>query len=233
MSAVPGNTLYLRRSFHVVLAAIVLSIAVMACSPSGKKASFRSVDGYLLRARTYGEGSTAVILASAKGQDAWRSSAKRLASEGYAAITFDFRGHEGSEGSKDLHLLDRDILGAIRFAKKQGSTKIVVVGEGLGGTAALIAASKTDIGGVVTLSAPAESSGLDAGPILSNISSGKMFIAAVGDKKGAADAKSMLRASLDPDADLVLLPGDVRGVALLGVNDKKAYKALLEFLSDL
>lgn len=72
---------------------------------------------------------------------------KGLLSRGYNVIAFDFRNSGSSSGKiSTLGYNEKyDVLGAIRYAKSQGSRDIVLMGFGTGAVAAVLAAAEKDI----------------------------------------------------------------------------------------
>jgi alpha/beta superfamily hydrolase len=104
---------------------------------AGSTVSFTTDDGVKLSGSQYGKGSTAVILSaqcSKDGKDGWTDFAVKLASRGYMALTYYYRGLGKSEGPADTTLLVHDLQAAIGFARSQGATKLVLAGGSCGGT---------------------------------------------------------------------------------------------------
>src|SRR5918999_1501980 len=84
----------------------------------------------------------------------------------------------------------RDVIAAASRLRARGAESIMLVGASMGGTASLIAASRTDVNGIVTLSAPTTFMGLAAPPeVLAAIDEPKLFLAAEGD--GSASESDM------------------------------------------
>ena len=115
-------------------------------------------DQIVLNAKLFGgDNDVGVVLAHMRraDQSAWFSFAQLLADEGYAALTFDFRGYGASGGSEDLNKLDDDLREAVRYLHEdRGKERVFVVGASMGGTAALVVAQDGDARGVVAISAP-------------------------------------------------------------------------------
>ncbi|MBI4362152.1 MAG: alpha/beta fold hydrolase [Euryarchaeota archaeon] len=77
-----------------------------------------------------------------------------------AVLRFDFRGCGESPGGKFLEVPRRqeDLASAIRFLRDSGrveATRIGLMGSSLGGYLSILAASRGDIGSLVTLASPA------------------------------------------------------------------------------
>jgi hypothetical protein len=100
----------------------------------------------------------------------------------------------------------------------------------MGGTASLVAAAEegADVEAVVTLSAPRSIEGLVAdGPLLQQISAGKLFVAGVGDATAAAAAEE-LYATSPPPKRVEVVPADDHGTDLLTGAQGEVVKRLIE-----
>jgi dipeptidyl aminopeptidase/acylaminoacyl peptidase len=71
---------------------------------------------------------------------------KSFLDEGYNVLTFDFRNSGESEGDMTtVGLLEKnDLLGAVDFAKKKGSDKIVLLGFSMGASTSILAAAESE-----------------------------------------------------------------------------------------
>jgi len=231
---------------RVLLAAVVLATLLPACSVadrpvdlSGSQAvSFPSADGVRLEGRLFGDGTAAVVLSHMQPADqtSWFGFATRLAEGGYLVLTYDFRGYcpgrDGgcSEGERDVAAIWQDVLGAIEFVRERGATSVSLVGASMGGTASFVAASRAgvDVRAVIALSAPASVDGLAVdGPLLSNVTAGKLFIAGVGDAAAAADAQA-LHDRAPPPKRVAILPSDDHGTDLLTGGQGEVVRRLIE-----
>ncbi|MCA1839279.1 MAG: alpha/beta hydrolase family protein [Actinomycetota bacterium] len=223
------------RAFRLLSILCVLSLSVIpGCSKTsgGSAVSFRSQDGVLLEGRTFGRLGRGVILAHMYpgDQSRWFGFAKDLSNLGFQVLTFNFRGYGHSQGTKDVPLISRDVVGAVEFMHRSGVKKIVLIGASMGGTASLVAASQIQVQGVATLSAPERFMGLDAEPALTSVSAEKIFLAAQGDPN-SKDATSMLKGTNDPGADIRLFPGADHGIDMLsGRSGEEVRKVLIDFI---
>ncbi|HET7236381.1 MAG TPA: alpha/beta hydrolase [Actinomycetota bacterium] len=226
---------------------IVCSLALSSCGGgegtapdlSGSEAvAFTSRDGVDLEGRVFGQGATAVVLSHMLPADqrSWFGYARRLAEQGYLVLTYDFRGYcpggDGgcSQGERDVSSTWQDVLGAIDLVRSRGATRVVLVGASMGGTASLVAAAEegADVEAVVTLSAPRSIEGLVAdGPLLQQISAGKLFVAGVGDATAAAAAEE-LYATSPPPKRVEVVPADDHGTDLLTGAQGEVVKRLIE-----
>lgn len=147
-----------------------------------------------LEGAVWGEGPAAVVFAHdyPKTQDAWAMFAQRISARRFMALTFNFRGYGQSAGFKDPSGAVLDLEGAIEKARQLGAKRIILVGASMGGTAALIVASRMDVAAVVSVSAPESFRGLDATADVKGLRAPALFVAAEGDPAGAAEAARRL-----------------------------------------
>jgi pimeloyl-ACP methyl ester carboxylesterase len=174
--------------------------------------TFRSSDGVELAGRLFGDETrtrTGIVFAHMRpaDQSSWFAFADRVGSEGYLALTFDFRGYcpggdaGCSEGEKDVSAEPTDLAAAVAFLRSRGVETVALVGASMGGTAALVvAADQGDrIAVVITLSAPQSIEGLVAGPdVLARVSAAKLFVAGSGDGTAAAAAQAFFDQAQSP-----------------------------------
>jgi dienelactone hydrolase len=211
------------------VAALAVALSILAScggastgpASTSREITFRSSDGVPLAGRLFGpdEGGAGVVLAHMfpSDQSAWFAFAERLAERGYRVLTFNFRGYcpggdaGCSEGEKDIPAIWQDVEGAIEALRNEGAARIGLVGASMGGTAALVAASREglEIDAVVTLSAPIGFEGLEAGTdVLAEVDAAKLFLAGHEDV-GAAQAVDRLYAeTLQPKRPVILTTGD-------------------------
>jgi pimeloyl-ACP methyl ester carboxylesterase len=99
-------------------------------------------DGGVIAADVYGTGPHGVVLAHGgrfhKGS--WEKQARELASAGYRALAFDFRGFGESRGpgQDDLFtaLVHNDVLAAAHYLRRTGAKRVDAIGGSFGGAAA-------------------------------------------------------------------------------------------------
>lgn len=221
------------------LAAAVLALAaIAACSgeptadcPDGD-AAFESSDGVPLCGRHYGSGAVTVVLAHMRpsDQESWRPFAETLAGEGYAAFTFNFRGYEPSGGDRDIGLIDFDLGGALDYLAAQGVDRPVLVGAGMGGTAAVKVAANRDVAGVIALSAPAAIDGLSAADFIPVVDEPKYFIVAEDDTGARLDGAALYDASAEPRYFEVFTGGEHGTDLVYGRHSALVQGRILELL---
>jgi pimeloyl-ACP methyl ester carboxylesterase len=153
-------------------------------------------DGVVLNGRLFGAANDSVVILThmrANDQTAWCEFAQVLEHEGYAALTFNFRGYGDSQGSKDASKLDEDLAGAIRYMHDRGKKHVYLVGASMGATTSLVVAARDDVQteqddvqAVVAISPPARFEDQDALAAAPNVRQPKLLIASEGDKAALA-----------------------------------------------
>lgn len=232
-----------RIAFALPLAVMLLAAALAACSseeeaeppiaecPAGD-VEFESADGIPLCGRHYGAGDMTVVLAHMRpsDQESWRPFAETLASEGYAAFTFNFRGYAPSGGEKDIGLIDLDLGGALDYLATRGVERPVLVGASMGGTAAVKAAANRDVSGVIALSAPREIEGLSAADYVANVEEPKYFMVAEDDTVARLDGAALYDASSEPRYFEVFTGGEHGSDLVYGRHSELVQERILELL---
>ncbi len=221
------------------LLGLLLSVLLMvsACSSSsgggGFPISIVADDGLLLQGRFHGQGVPGVILVHDfdSNQRAWSNFADVLVARGFLVLTYDMRGHSNSPGDKDISKTNADLSAAVRSMRTNLNRPLLfIIGEGLGGIAALNVASLEKVLGVVTISSPAAFRGLDALGAVSRTDSPKLFLAAENDAEGADSARVLLNRALDPK-EIQLFGGEREGADLVNLNSG-ARDRIVQFLDE-
>jgi pimeloyl-ACP methyl ester carboxylesterase len=222
----------MRRS-HLFLSIFAIALAVAASGCSGKAIAPRATavppsneslrvgivvveDEIVLSGRLFGpENEPLVILTHMRPNDqrAWFSFAEELAKEGYAALTFDFRGFGESGGSQDYSKLDDDLRAVVSYERDQGREQIFLIGASMGGTAALAVAADEDVDGVVAISPPSEFEGQDALAGIPNIRAPKLIIASAEDTAAKLSLDELVQAAMPP-VDSETYSGNAHGTDL-------------------
>jgi alpha-beta hydrolase superfamily lysophospholipase len=180
---------------------------------------FMTEDGVTIRGHLYeptGPRRKVVILAhmSSNDQRAWTAFAEELASQGVAAMTFDFRGYGETGGSRAVGQIDRDLDAAVRFIRSRDYTQVYLVGAEMGGTAALKVAARQEVAGIVSLSALTSFMGLDASADVAEVRRPKLFLASR-DDADAARAVTFFMDNATGEKERELYDGRARGTDLL------------------
>ncbi len=220
-----------------LLLSLLVLLALAGCDsgpPPFEDRLITANDGTVLRGRVYGSGPTAVVMVHDFDGDQkdLESLAKTAADRGFTVITYDMRGHGASPGEKEVGSTAADAASAVRYVRRtMQRNQVLLMGEGLGGTAVLKAASQEQVLGVVALSAYSQFRGLSVIDDISRIAAPKLFIAAESDTEGAAAARAFQEKAKEP-SDLKLLPGSARGQALReGPEGEAARDAVLDFMN--
>jgi pimeloyl-ACP methyl ester carboxylesterase len=184
-----------------------------------------------------GSGTVGVVLAHMLGssQSAWSPIVGDLVDEGFHVLTFDFRGHGLSGGTRDPSHAALDLAAAVAKIRTLGASRVLVVGASLGGTAAIAVAATADLDGVVTLSAPATIDSLDAGAAASRVTEPCLFIVGANDDSRYVEAARAFEADAKGQKELQVLAGtSAHGTDLLTDSKvgKRARALVVNFLID-
>ncbi len=203
--------------------------AESADDPAPTAVRFTTPDGEELAGDLYGDGTRGVVLAHMRSRDrsTWDTFARAAAADGNHVLTFDFRGYGDSSGTRD-QALDTDLLAAIDFLRSQGATQIVVAGASMGGTAAVNVASRTDLAGAISLSAPADFLGLPALAVAADVGEPLLIVTAEGDQPYADTAVEL--AELAPVSQLQILSGNRHGTNLFADHGDTLTTSMLDFI---
>jgi len=196
--------------------------------------AFVTADGVTLRGWLWQRAPTAVVFSHMYGTDqsTWAQFAEELSSQGYTALTYDFRGIGRSGGRFVIAQVDRDVLAAVQFVRRLGECRVVLVGASLGGTASLVAAGQTAVDGVVVMASGTQWQGLDARSYLPTLTTPKLFIVGSGDAPFNHSARVMYAQTPHPK-QLVVVPTHEHGTYMLQTQHRGTIKrAITAFLKD-
>ncbi len=225
------------------LSAVLLLILCVACA-GGKKThnaatdgpqvtersvKFRTSDGLVLTGRIFGDGRVGVVLAHMIPTDAssWYPTARKLARQGYLALAFNFRGYDGSEGTKSTANAPTDLKAARDLVVQLGARSYALVGASTGGTAAIVAATTLDALAVVVISPPLRFAGLDAVLAAGRLQRPVLIMAAKDDQPAIQSLETLSRALPNPDTKV--FDGSAHGTDLLAGHPEAA-DAIVTFL---
>jgi pimeloyl-ACP methyl ester carboxylesterase len=225
----------MRRAAAAPILTVLLAACAGANAPSpGNTVRFETDDGIELTGEFRGSGGRGVVLAHAFPDDraSWADFADFLQGRGYLTLTFDFRGYGDSGGARSVSEMWRDVIAAASRLRSRGAESIMLVGASMGGTASLIAASRTDVNGIVTLSAPTTFMGLAAPPeVLAAIDEPKLFLAAEGDGSASESAMALYEGSSGAKR-VEIVTGESHGTELLeGGQAEVVRNLILQFIS--
>ncbi len=126
--------------------------------------TFVTTDGLTLHGTLYGQGAVGVVLASMYigDQTEWLPFAEEVAAQGFRVLTFDYRGYNLSAGERNPVSAPTDIAAAIAFLRAYQFEPVILIGAGIGGTAAIKAAAQDgEVAGLAVISAPRSFQGLE------------------------------------------------------------------------
>ena len=242
---------------HLFFAALLLAVLASGCSgseaPPGESngeativrtgeaeafgVPFEEDDGTVITLRSHFYGTlneVGVILSHMlpSDQSAWSEFAEELVEEGYAVVTFDFRGFGETGGERDFSKLDEDLSLVVNALRDRGKQQIFLIGASMGGTTSLVVAAREDLAGVVAVSAPAQFEDQDALAAVASITEPKLFIASEDDTAAATSLAALIGASGEPK-DEQIYSGDRHGTDLLqGEHAAAILELILAFLSE-
>jgi len=180
---------------------------------------FLTSDHVQLGGLLYGHGKTMVICSHMfrTSKDIWVESGipQRLAVLGYQVLAYDFRGYGDSAGLADASTLDVDLRAAVDFAHQQGTTKIVLLGASMGGTASLKVAAEEQVTAVISLSGPQGFGVSLSDDEVKAIKAPKLFMASENDDPFVTDARHMYAIAGSPK-EIHIYPGNAHGTDLFG-----------------
>ena len=210
----------------------------------GEEISFTTEDGLKIYGKIYrGGGDLAVILAHQRDrmatQKSWQFFAELIASEGYTAPTYNFRGIGKSGGDIDYmeSELVKDTSAAIEFLRAEGFSRILCIGASMGGTSCMEAALHYDLEGLVVIAAPmslGEPTKITVDE-LKELTMPKLFICTENDRFGRIPKHTQLMYDNSPEPkQLKFFTGKAHGTELFYTSHKDEFRQLLlDFLEDL
>jgi len=167
-------------------------------------------------------------------QSSWYSFAEVVALRGLTSLTFDFRGYGNSEGPQEIARIDRDLAGAVHYAKHSGARRIVLIGASMGGTAALKVSAAEPIDAVVVFSPPISFWGLSSEEVLPSIRAPKFFL--VSEKEmnvSVQSVRNQFKIAPEPKK-LEIVAGSAHGSRMLeGEQGKKIQEKILKFVDSI
>ena len=191
----------------------------------------------VLKGWLYGDENDVLVILShmrPNDQTAWEPFAKELVENGYAALTFDFRGYGISPGNKNFGKLDEDLAAAISYmmardTARGASRPLFLIGASMGGTTALVVAAEADVAGVVSVSSPSEFQGQNATDAISRIVAPTILIAAEEDIAAMVSLEELETAA--GSATSITYAGGEHGTALIeGEHAVAVQDEILRFL---
>lgn len=176
-------------------------------SDQARAVTFSTADDDVVGAE-FGTGTLGIVLAHEYMSNlcGWVPYAEHLRGLGYRALAFDFSTH-----------LVEDVTGAASELRREGATRVVLLGASMGGTSSLVAAASgaQSISAVAALSAPASFMGLDGVAASRQLTMPVLFMAAQDNGEFPDDARAMDAACPSAHKQLAVLAGSDHGTQLL------------------
>jgi esterase/lipase len=183
----------------------------------------RTSDGVRIAYAELGSGPRGVVLAHQYRGDLcnWASFGEGLARRGYHVVVFDFRNSglsQAAEYPKTTHL-STDVVAAAQLLRRHGAKHVVPVGASMGGTLALVGATKLYPGfvtGAISLGAVGSWVQDDAVAALGASQLPVLLTVTAHDGLDLAPvARQLYKVSKSRDKHLLVLPGRAHGVETL------------------
>ena len=139
------------------IAARLLAIALFSTPAYASTVSLKAADGVALSGQLEGSGPRAVVLVHGHAEDhtAVAELMKAMSSAKIQVLSIDLRGNGASKGTIDPLKADADVTAAIAYLRTKGQKQIALVGAGMGGNLAFLAASKDPTVDAVVMISPA------------------------------------------------------------------------------
>jgi hypothetical protein len=192
------------------------------CGPPGDRAAllrFASSDGVQLSGAMVGGGTAGVVLVHEYPADlcGFWPYAVYLAHKGLRVLDLDVRCYGRSScpgGDAKGHVAD-DVPAAVAELRRQGATRVALVGASMGGTAVLVAgaAIRPPVGAVVSLSGERDLTNLiglplNAGAAVPHLGSPTLYVVATDDSDAPVEeTRAMYRATRAADKHIMVLSG--------------------------
>lgn len=214
-----------QRSIQRGAAAAIVSLAMMISTGStmaapdaaGKTVAFNSDDGIALSGVWYGDGDKVIIFSHQYNHDqaSWKPLVDKFVEQGYAVLTYNFRGYPPSAGKVDIANIGHDLKAAIGFAKEHGASHVALISASMGGIATVPAAVEAKPVAYVLVSSPAAFGGLEAtDEALKAADAAKLFINSENDP-AVGDTRHMAEVAKEPKA-IEIYPSAMHGTDLFG-----------------
>lgn len=211
--------------------------AVASAPPASGAARDVRIDagGISLAARVYGrmtDSGVVLVPDTGRGIAAWEATARDLAATGLVVLAYDAPGHGGSPRPNGPIRETAVVGAAVAYLRSHGVDRVALVGEGRGGAAVLLAATRDPVTAVVAISV---NDALDQseGELLAAVASLQipvLLMSSLGESQQVAAARRLYDAAREPRT-LVLVPGTGRGADLLaGAASIAARDVLRDFL---
>lgn len=225
-----------RRSvFKSIFLAATLSATMFGAAPALAKDSLVATNGQgaKMAVDVYGSGSVAVILAHQLhgSRNEWKSFARTLEKNGYAAYTFDFNGYGKYSGTQLRGENHKDVLQMVALAKSRGAQRVYLVGSSMGASAVLKAGLSAKVDGIVAMAPYVDEQASFSSPSSSEAKRIRKETLLFAAERDSSHPHAQKLDVLMPDATFHSYSGDAHGMELLkGRTSKEVTALLLAFL---
>lgn len=198
--------------------------------------SFRTSDGWTIRAHLYGTGERGIVLAHGGRftKESWAAQAAQLVQAGFCVLAIDLRGFGASrEGPASLNSgfgSPLDVLAGIRYLRTRGAKTVSVIGASMGADAAAgasVEAGTTEIDGLVLLAG-------SAGEPAQDLKGRKLFVVTEGDANAAGPRLPRIRQQYDRangPKELLVLDGSAHAQFIFSTDQgTRLLNEILRFL---
>ncbi len=199
------------RGVAAVAALVVMALTTPAVAD--ERVDVTAIDGVQLIGELGGSSGPGIVLVHGARADRrrWAAVATVLVGRGFRTLRLDLRGHGESGGAVDLATADRDVEGAYRYLLGRKIRPVFLVGDGVGGSAALVVATRVPVGGVAVVGRRPADQDPDPRSALALLRAPLLFVVdeANPDTKALASTAPTARVVVVPEADVVGSPRTV------------------------
>jgi peptidoglycan/xylan/chitin deacetylase (PgdA/CDA1 family)/pimeloyl-ACP methyl ester carboxylesterase len=213
-----------------------LSPSMPPGGPAPERVSFKTADGGVDYGDLYGKGDRGLVLVHGGRfiKESWWKQARALADAGFRVLAIDLRGYVKSKGPGDSNTSEafyQDVLGAVRYLRKNGAQTVSLIGASFGGGAAAEAMIRDEAGEVDRVVFLA-SEGSDTPE---KIKGRKLFLIARDDANSGGPRLPTIQKAYEKipgPKELIILDGSAHSQFLFGTDQAdRVMREILRFLN--
>jgi esterase/lipase len=200
-------------------------------TPAPRSVTFTTEDGIELSGTLYGQGTEAVIFShmSHGSRAEWRELPEKMASMGYMALAYDFRGRGESDGTFDPPASGKDLMAAVAFVRKEGAQKIALIGASMGAMASAKVAAVETAEAVICLAGGISWSGLEVSDQELAAITAPLLVITSEEDRFVKDTLHIYEAASGPK-EKHLYPGSTHGTDLFDTHGEDLSQRLINFI---